>query len=255
MAKVKIGPEYQSEMTKFEKLPPNVVAEVADAKYAKIKKDSFTNKNGELVPESEKFYAVLTFVLPESTEPTKTYIHDLSVGEVLVGSPDGTYLDDVMATTDKQKLLNPNTGWATFTRSLRTAGAENGLYTTKEDELVTDNITTLVGTKFTVGYAEKQGGPTIGAYAALIALVVHQFGKQDVNADMDAVVAEVKKVLAPISPAVGLSVAELVGKLGSLTGAQFELAKQSFANNDWLKQVEATGQLFKRTAAGRFIKV
>lgn len=252
MGKVNVSAENQVESQKRELLPANVVAEIVDAEYAIITKEAFTNpKTGEVIPESKRTYAVLTAVIPDSAEPTKHYRHELGCGEVLIPSSDGTYLDDVMATTDKHKKLHASSGFGTFVRSLRTAGAENGVYTAKEDAMVSDNIKNLIGTKFQVGYAEKDGGSAIGKYQALIALLVYNFGKVNVQADMDAVIASVKGVLAT-APSTGLKVNELVGKLGNLTGAQFELAKQSFASEDWIKSAVAAGA-FKRTPQGLFL--
>jgi len=251
MAKVNVSAENQQESVKVEKLPPNVMAEVIDAEYAFVKKDSFTNpKTGEVVPESNKGYAILTCVLPESAEPTKQYHVELGVGEHLIPSSDGTYLDDVNATTDKHKKLHASSGWGGFLRSMRTAGAANGAYTKKEDDSVTDNIKNLVGTRFQTGYAEKTGNN--GTYQALISVGVYNFGKVNVQADMDAVIASVRSVLAT-APVGGYKTAELVGKLGNLTGAQFELAKQSFSSEEWIKSAEAAGA-FKRTPTGLFLK-
>lgn len=251
MAKVNVSAENQQENLKKEKLPANVMAEVVEAAYEMLTKEGFTNpKTGEAVPESTKGYAVLTCVLPESAEPTKQFTVELGVGEYLVPSEDGTYLDDKNADTDKHKKLHASSGWGGFVRSLRTAGAANGTYTKQEDDMVSDNIKTLIGTRFQTGYSEKSGNN--GTYQALIAVGVYNFGKVNVQADMDAVVASTRAVLAT-APVGGYKVAEVIGKLGGLTGQQFELAKASFANEDWLKAAEAAGA-FKRTPQGLFVK-
>lgn len=251
MAKVNVSAENQQENLKREKLPPNVMAEIVHAAYEMVTKEGFTNpKTGEAVPESTKGYAILTCVVPESVEPTKQYVVELGVGEYLVPSEDGTYLDDKNADTDKHKKLHASSGWGGFTRSLRTAGAANGAYTKKEDDLVSDNIKNIEGTRFQTGYVDKAGNN--GSYQALIATAVYNFGKVNVQADMDAVVASVKSVLSA-APVGGFKVAEVIGKLGNLTGAQFELAKQCFTDENWLKQAEAAGA-FKRTPQGLFVK-
>jgi len=252
MAKVNITVGNQAVATIREKLPINVMAEVVEASYQRIKKESFKKNDGETVPEREATFAVLNVVLPESAEPTKVYTVELGCGEHLVPSEDGTYLDDVMAKTDKQKKLSTNCGWATFKNSLLTAGAENGLFTEAEDAKVSDNIKALVGTRYQTGVMVKDGGPAIGKYDAAIATLVYNFGKQNVEEDMQAVIANVQSILSTVDVKVGLAVNELVGKL-KLTAAQFELAKQCFANEEWIKSAE--GKAFNRTVTGRYIKV
>lgn len=252
MAKVDQSLENQAEQyAKAEKLPPNAVAEVTDAFFAQVSKDGFTKTNGEAVPPSKRTEAIVTFVVPDGPEPTKVYTHNLGVGEYLMPSEDGTWLDDFLATTDKQKKLQPTCGWAVFKNSLRQVGEPNGVVTRVEEAALTDSIKALVGTVFTVGYSERDGGPAIGKYSALVASQVHRFGKGNVNADMDAVVAQIGAVLA-MAPPLGFSAAELVGKL-HLTGAQMELAKQSFGDANWIGQAEAA-KVLKRTTTGRFVK-
>ena len=259
MGKVNVSAENQVENIKKDPLPPNSMVEVVEAEYARILKEGFTNpKTGENIPESNKTYAVLTCVLPESMEPTKQYTVELGVGEYLIPNDEtsvplqqnGTYLDDSRADTDKHKKLHASSGLGGFVKSLRTAGAANGMYTKKEDDAFTDNIKNFIGSRFQSGYVEKQGNT--GSYQSLIATQVYNFGKVNVQADMDAVVGSTRNVLAS-APVGGYKVAELVGKLGNLTGAQFELAKQSFNSEEWIKSAEAAGA-FKRTPTGLFVK-
>lgn len=252
MAKVQVGANHQAESAKRENLPANVMAEIVSAHYERITRDGFTKQStGEVVPPSTKTYAVLVATLPESADPTKAYRHELGCGDVLIPSEDGTYLDDVNATTERNKKLQSTSNWGVYLKSLRTAGAENGMYGEDQDNAVADNVNNLAGTRFQVGYSERDGGANIGKYTALIATLVYNFGKQDVAGDMNAVITAVQSLLATAGAA-GWSATELVSKL-SVTAPQLELAKQSFASEDWIKSAEAGGA-FKRNATGRFVK-
>lgn len=174
--RVRTKVEDQRETPIREKLPPNQIARVQRAEFVEETRPAFVNSSGENVPERTNTVALLECVLPEGAEPTKVYAVSLGCGDKFKPGPNGAYLE-FNGDDPKDAALNVRSGFATFLRSLVSAGAENGLYGAKEEALVDEDIHNLEGMEFHTGVLLKDGGPRIGKYEALIATQVYKFGK------------------------------------------------------------------------------